>query len=759
MNISLGRIYDVLITEIGVLTIPREDHYEIRNLSNISKKTMFTSSRDTSGTNIGALYKANALFKIDIYTEHKPSIKDLVENGTIEANGGAQGAAIQMLSLLSLRKLKDEASYLKKVLDYSIIYRVAVNEGVEVLNKTLECQKDSEIEQIGDIVHEKYENEYISVQTHIYERLTNILQKMVAEKNENLLGQTGRISLPELLTICVAICISELTINATKNKRGIEEKQEEVKLYIGEMTACSKSNNIDPIIKSYFLKLWDECSLLSIRDRGDERTQIEKYIYPHFSINKEKRDSPLLFEKGKNIKRILIAESGLGKSSYLDMVTSISIYRDVCEDVSVDENNKKKIGELEKKLGLTEMIMPVLVRAGEYLCDDEGLNGLLSCIIGDPTEEDYIFWIEKIRCAQDRRIVVLVDAIDEIDYNKRAIFLKALNSFMEKVENACLIVTCRPIDRSFFERNRLFRGIEEWRLEPFDREQMTEFIAAKIKADTRGANKDVDKLLDGIVENDYLKGLAPNPYMLEKMLVHDYSTGDNSAYSTIKFLVSNLISRRWDKLFEEYPQIDIDDFSVILAGIAYKMLTNRRNIVERVDLVNDFMTMAKQAGLEDKFPENMFREIVSRMNNAAGLLIYENDGYKYQYPIFAQYLSAKWIYDQIKYIGKNTKTQDVNVMEELLPTCIVDDEWSNTVTMLFTIICESEPRNEFLSTILFRKMLCMGMGSEKEECKIQINNVFTSVKERKFGNNNVAFDKEQKISIETYNKAVKKQEE
>ena len=154
----------------------------------------------------------------------------------------------------------------------------------------------------------------------------------------------------------------------------------------------------------------------------------------------------------------MIAESGLGKSSYLDMVTSISIYRDVCEDVSVDENNKKKIGELEKKLGLTEMIMPVLVRAGEYLCDDEGLNGLLSCIIGAPTEEDYIFWIEKIRCAQDRRIVVLVDAIDEIDYNKRAIFLKALNSFMEKVGNACLIVTCRPIDRSFFERNRLSRA-------------------------------------------------------------------------------------------------------------------------------------------------------------------------------------------------------------------------------------------------------------------------------------------------------------
>ena len=48
----------------------------------------------------------------------------------------------------------------------------------------------------------------------------------------------------------------------------------------------------------------------------------------------------------------------------------------------------------------------------------------------------------------------------------------------------------------------------------------------------------------------------------------------------------------------------------------------------------------------------------------------------------------------------------------------------------------------------------MGLGSEKEDCKMQIKNVFDSVKERKFGNNNVVSDKEQKISIEAYNKTV-----
>ena len=338
----------------------------------------------------------------------------------------------------------------------------------------------------------------------------------------------------------------------------------------------------------------------------------------------------------------------------------------------------------------------------------------------------------------------------QIDYLQRDSFLSGLNELVEKLGRVDFLVTCRPIDRSFFERNRLFRGIEEWRQEPFDREQMKKFVEAKIKADTRGVNKDANILLDNIVKNDYLKILSSNPYMLEKMLVHDYSTGNNSAYSTIHFLVDNLIDRRWDKLFNEF-RIESRDFTIILAGIAYEMVYRQKTIIGKVNLVGEFLRMAIAADLADKFPEEMFREIVSRMNNAAGLLIYENEGYKFQYQIFASYLSAEWIYYQVV---KN-KSRDANVLEDLLPSSVNSGLWADVITILFTIIYENEPRNEFLSTNLFRKILCSGMGTNETESKSRVQNIFDSLKQRAFGENNIISDTEMRTCIEEFGRISK----
>lgn len=751
MSVSLGKLYDVLITEMGVLVIPRNSAYEVRNLTIPTKRKSYEKIRDTSGTSIGVRHKANALFKKDIYSEDKPAIKDLVERGLVTNNGGSQDYALSMLVLLSVGKLKDEAVYLEKLINSSITYRVAVEENLEIVNRDLTDLSESALLLIDETIHDQYENQYKVIKEHIYGKLKSKFNEMISDSMEKLSIETSGLSLAEILTVSIALCVCKLEITAMKKKGDIAEKQEEVSGYIRELVSGCGSNDLDPVTKRYFLRLWEECSLLTIRDGDDERTQIEKYVYPHFTFNREKKKSPLLFEKGRDIRRILIAESGLGKSSFLDVLTSISVYGDVRGDVTVNENNRKKINELEKNIDLTEKIIPILVHAGEYQCREEILNGLLSCIIGGPVGGDFTAWVTAIKHQSNRRLVIMVDAIDEIEYSNRDSFLKSLNELIERFENVNLLVTCRPIDRSYFDRDRLFRGIEEWRLEPFDREQMKEFIEAKIKADTRGINKNSDVLLDNITKNGYLKELASNPYMLEKILVHDYSTGDNTTYGTVKFLVNNLISRRWDKLFEEFPQIDIEDFTIILAGIAHEMIKDGRNVIEKVDLVNKFMKMSHDAGLEEKFPEHMFREIVSKMNNAAGLLIYENAGYKFQYPIFAQYLSAKWIYDQAKYINKKDRVHDISIIiEDLIPEIIADRAWANTLIILFTIVCEYEARNEFLSTIIFRKIFCMGMGTDNIECRAQIDNIFLNIKQRNFGNNNVIIDKEQRMCIDKY---------
>lgn len=747
MSLSLKEIYDVLITEIGILTIPRNDGFEVRSLTKISSEGM----RDNSGTSIGSHHKANALFKRDIYFDVAPAIKDLVDNGVIKANGNAQGAALSMLSFLTIGKLRDEIEYIEKVIQTSIMYRVALNENLRNIDRKSQIVKGDEYLTIDKDIHEKYENQYLLVKDSIIEKLRIKMQQMLSAYIEEFSLQLSRLSLSELCVVCISVGVSSLKIEIKRNKDEITEKQAEIKNYIIELNNSKVAMELPSVVKEYYIRLWNECSMLKIRDRDDERTQIEKYIYPHFTYNKEKKVSPVIFEKSKNNKRIIIAESGLGKSSYLDMLTSISVYRDICTCIEIDNNNREKIEELEKCISATDLIVPVLIRAGDYQYKEEiVLEGMLDCIIGGPTNERFSEWITEICHLNDRHITILVDAIDEIDYQQREFFLNALNDLYEMLSHVDLLVTCRPIDRAFLERNRLFRGIEEWRLEPFDREQMKKFVDAKIKADTRGLNKNSDILLDNIVKNDYLKVLSSNPYMLEKMLVHDYSTGNNTAYSTIRFLVDNLIDRRWDKLFSEF-RIESRDFTIILAGVAYEMAYKQQLIIGKANLVSEFMKMARVADLSDKFPEEMFRELVSKMNNAAGLLIYENEGYKFQYQIFASYLSAEWIYYQVV---KN-RFKDANALEDLIPPSVKSESWAEVIIILFTIIYENEPRNEFLSTNLFRKVLCAGIGTEDSKSKTRVRNIFNSLTQRTFGENNIISDVEMKTCIEEYSKICK----
>ncbi len=745
MRLSLREIYDVFISEIGILTIPRNGECEIRSLT---KKTS-ESLRDNSGTNIGSHRKANALFKSDVYFRQAPAIKALVDDGKIEANGNAQGAALSMLSFLTAGKLRDEIEYIEKVLHMSIVYRVALNENIHNVDQNRGTIREEELSILENDIHKRFESQYMVLKNSIEEKIRLKMEKMFSEYSSEFPFQLNRFSLPELSVACVSLCVYSFEGDIRRNKDEIINKQAEIKQYLIELNE-RKAGQLPLVIKDYFISLWNECSMLKIRDKDDERTQIEKYIYPHFTYNKEKKISPVVFSRNNN-KRIIIAESGLGKSSYLDVLTSVCVYRDVYSYIEIDKSNKEKIEEIEQIIQLKEPIVPVLMRGGDYQYQEESpFGGLLDCIIGGPKAEAFDEWMNGIFQLNERRIIIFVDAIDEIDYLQRENFICGLNELVEKLGYVNFLVTCRPIDRSFLERNRLFRGIEEWRLEPFDREQMTKFVEAKIKADTRGINKDANILLDNIVNNDYLKILSSNPYMLEKMLVHDYSTGDKSAYRTIHFLVDNLIDRRWDKIFNEF-RIESRDFTIILAGIAYEMIYKQNVIIGKVNLVGEFLKMSIAADLAEKFPEEMFREIVSRMNNAAGLLIYENEGYKFQYEIFASFLSAEWIYYQLA----KSKFSDVNVLEDLLPSSINNRLWADVITILFTFFYENEPRNEFLSTNLFRKILCVGMGVNEVESKRQVLNIMNSLMQRTFGENNVISDSEMRTCIEEFTRIYK----
>ena len=753
MSLSLKDIYDLLIKEIGILTIPRKDKFEIRRLTSNRN----TNQRDTNGTKIAAYKKANALFQSDVYSSGVPSSKDLVNNGVVKANGNNQDAALTMLGFLIVKNLEGEVKYIEKVIQTSIMYRFALDENFHDVDRREKTFTSDGFRSIDKTIHEKHEDHYLGKKKEIIDRLRQKIEEELSECIEKFSLIPCRLSLSELCAVYISICVSSLRVDATRYKDDIEEKQANLKKYIIELNDLKEVEALPSIIKQYYLRLWNECSMLRVRDNQDLRTEIEKYIYPYFTYNNAKKLSPVFFENEINNKRMIIAESGLGKSTYLDILTSVSIYRDIHANVDVNEKNKEKIKELEKCINLTYLIVPILIRAGDYHYKDYKenmcLGGLLDCIIGGPTDSTFDDWKKEISNLDDRHIVLLIDAIDEIDHTQRKNFLRELNNLAEMFRGIDLLVTCRPIDISFLERSRLFRGIEKWKLEPFDREQMKKFVEARMKADTRATNKDPDFLLDKIVENDYLKKLSINPYMLEKMLVYSYTTGDNTAYSTIKFLVENLIAKRWDRLFHEM-KIKSEDFTKVLAGIAHKMACEQKTIIGKSALTGDFMEIARNADMTNIFPEEMSMEIVSKMNNAAGLLIYENEGYKFQYPIFGSYLSAKWIYDQME---KN-RAQDANVLEDLIPSTINNELWVDVITILFTIICKTEPRNEFLSTNLFRKIMCAGMGTKDTKSKFLVHEIFDKLENCTFGVNKIVSDVTMKTCIEEFSKICKGEE-
>ena len=152
MSLSLKEIYDVLITEIGVIAIPRNNQYRIKSLTRVS----YDNKRNTSGTNIGAYQKANALFKSDFYSKNVAAVKDLVEHGIVEANGGAQDAALFMLSSLTVGRLQDEVEYIENLLNSSITYRVALNENIQNIDRNRKTLTNQDYKIIESLIHSSF---------------------------------------------------------------------------------------------------------------------------------------------------------------------------------------------------------------------------------------------------------------------------------------------------------------------------------------------------------------------------------------------------------------------------------------------------------------------------------------------------------------------------------------------------------------------------------------------------------------------------
>lgn len=550
MSLSLKEIYDVLITEIGVIAIPRNNQYRIKSLTRVS----YDNKRNTSGTNIGAYQKANALFKSDFYSKNVAAVKDLVEHGIVEANGGAQDAALFMLSSLTVGRLQDEVEYIENLLNSSITYRVALNENIQNIDRNRKTLTNQDYKIIESLIHSKYEKQFSEIKTSITDNIRIKLQNMLVDYVDEFSLESKQLQLQELCTVCISICVSVFDIRVKRRKREIKEKQEEIKAYIKELNARDdKKATIEQLLACAYYNTYGMLS--EVKDRNNSRKVIRK-IYGKFedvyqlpeivSAYSYSKDEGWNLLDLNNRRHVVWAPNGCGKTTFLKGILFSSSY------AYRESNNERETDKMEALLeyhGLSSNdYFPVFIEASYYADvmakkNDSWVYEIVERQTGfDKTKitiEDFQLVLQKNNAS--KKLLYLIDGYDELNYEYKGDFMFVINQLIksEYGSNAIVIITSRP---SFDTTN--FNGFNYWSIQQISFEKNKEFVKGFIESYCRCSQYfSSEKIFNMISENHYLSEMITTPEILIDVIIGcaKYLNDENGKNSDVCDIVDGTI--------------------------------------------------------------------------------------------------------------------------------------------------------------------------------------------------------------------------
>lgn len=662
MSLSLKEIYDVLITEIGVIAIPRNNQYRIKSLTRVS----YDNKRNTSGTNIGAYQKANALFKSDFYSKNVAAVKDLVEHGIVEANGGAQDAALFMLSSLTVGRLQDEVEYIENLLNSSITYRVALNENIQNIDRNRKTLTNQDYKIIESLIHSKYEKQFSEIKTSITDNIRIKLQNMLADYVDEFSLESKQLQLQELCTVCISICVSVFDIRVKRRKREIKEKQEEIKAYIKELNARDdKKATIEQLFACTYYNIYGRLS--EVKDRNNSRQVIRK-IYGQFedvyqlpeivSAYSYSKDKGWNLSDLNNRRHVVWAPNGCGKTTFLKgiLFSSSYAYRE-----SNNERETDKMEALLKYHGLSSNdYFPVFIEASYYADvvakkNDSWVYEIVERQTGfDKTKitiEDFQLVLKKNNAS--KKLLYLIDGYDELNYEYKDEFMRRINQLINSEEygsNAIVIITSRP---SFAPTN--FNGFSYWSIQQISFEKNKEFVKGFIESYCRCSSYfSSEKIFNMISENHYLSEMITTPEILIDVIIGcaKYLNNQNGKNSDVCYIVDETIDDLIQRI-DGARSIKVDDYGglgnikTVYEVLAYDYFCGESGVKEGYFTQALEMTIKKLVR-ENKRTYKKLRNLIDDKDKIAELFftwmsVIKSDGRYISFlsETFAEHLAAK----------------------------------------------------------------------------------------------------------------------
>ena len=490
----------------------------------------------------------------------------------------------------------------------------------------------------------------------------------------------------------------------------------------------------------YYEKLWLNHYKGTVRDHvatGNVRELIDFFALP--SITTPSGDVVTTPFSGSRFSKLLMAGSGFGKSTLLDIILLCNVIDELNDTDSpvLSMNSKEKIGEYrmlrESLFGAeTKQMFPVFIHS-----DRANVNFYSSVLeLAEANETDYFYALVD-EADHTGTLLFLIDSIDEVESDNLVRYLDLIRKLLSDYPNANVVFASRFLGKQSLPFEYDLLHIKE--LTPEDIKKISFSMLSQNEA---------NKLIERLNQNTYLCSLAKNPFMLMTILE---IKGDRIVHHLLKSIVNAIIDLRWDK---HHYDISSEDIKLLLGFLACKFVFENKTDADISEIRQCFIKAGdnlKLHGVSYDVPSQNIEYFLKTLSSQSGILNIVNkhhvEKYLFQDTLVMCWLAANYIN---KIINESMEIHDRDGIRGLWANIYWLDNFLRSISsketylsalavnvLVMTLVISSETNGQDIQKSLLYFLICRDATSLNEQEQLSIYNGYRDIVNNSFGENDI----------------------
>jgi len=337
--------------------------------------------------------------------------------------------------------------------------------------------------------------------------------------------------------------------------------------------------------------------------------------------------------KGQHRRIMVLADSGMGKSTLLKMEATLTA-----------REERRKLSKNEKDVD--DVIFPIVLRLYELDAREEEISQAIPILISQnyPRTPERIIHLLRAKL-KEGKCLLLLDALNEVPKERRSSLSEKLNLFAR--DHPCpIICTSRIIGYT----GAFLDGAKEVRIVPFSREQIEQYVqnwftnaAGSINNDSASA----DGLIRELRNKPQIQGSAQIPLLLS--LICSLYQERESALPTRRCQIYEkaleCMLSKWSQNRKPQSKGWVRAKIRLLEELAYHFTCESKEIFSSDDLYSRIEGYLHGEEAPIELRDSATSELIKELSEKDGIIQLEKNGERYIFPhwSFQEYLTASYL--------------------------------------------------------------------------------------------------------------------